>query len=572
MKKITSILLFLAVILSTLLCLMGCNTNQQGIKGDDGKDGKTPFIGENGKWWIGETDTGITAQGPQGEPGATIQRIEFDELGRLIITLTNGIVLEPIELPKKEDESVTDEPIEQQKESIVGKKISFMGDSISTFEGWSNNSAHNSTLADNRVMYDKKGSPEYQNLLSVNETWWKRTVDKLGLRLCVNNSYSGSRVTSGGSYPNETGCGDRAVNLHNDNTYEIPDIIVIFMGTNDYQQIGGSVSVDTFAEDYAIMVEKVKNKYPDADIYLCTLPNYDYIKAGKPIAPSVYNKKIESIAEKYDCNLVDFFNETDITPANLEHYTVDLFIDRNDVSPVHPNASGMGKMYECLKEALSENYKIEEEEKKSYTVTFDVNEPITEGTYPSVVSEGDSLEIELAGNATTYTVTMGDNTINYYDSINGKIIIPYVTGDVVITEKPYEWVQYLNELPTEFDSTTNLYSNDLITRKGYYNMSNKWEDRDDLIAAIFPVSEGMKIKSSSFVHVSGQYEGTVIAWFMKDGTQQGVDRTYVYEQQTTIGYVTVPEGVVAMCMVWRSNCPEEGCQNNYMYITLPDQS
>lgn len=42
----------------------------------EGKDGNTPFIGDNGNWWIGETDTGVPAQGqegpqgPQGEPGA----------------------------------------------------------------------------------------------------------------------------------------------------------------------------------------------------------------------------------------------------------------------------------------------------------------------------------------------------------------------------------------------------------------------------------------------------------------------------------------------------------------------
>ena len=41
-----------------------------GQDGEDGKDGLTPFIGENGNWWIGETDTGIKAQGPKrGEPG-----------------------------------------------------------------------------------------------------------------------------------------------------------------------------------------------------------------------------------------------------------------------------------------------------------------------------------------------------------------------------------------------------------------------------------------------------------------------------------------------------------------------
>ena len=35
--------------------------------GRPGDDGKTPYIGENGNWWIDGTDTGIPTRGPQGE-------------------------------------------------------------------------------------------------------------------------------------------------------------------------------------------------------------------------------------------------------------------------------------------------------------------------------------------------------------------------------------------------------------------------------------------------------------------------------------------------------------------------
>ncbi len=40
-----------------------------GIDGVDGIDGKTPFIAENGNWWIGETDTGVKAEGIDGANG-----------------------------------------------------------------------------------------------------------------------------------------------------------------------------------------------------------------------------------------------------------------------------------------------------------------------------------------------------------------------------------------------------------------------------------------------------------------------------------------------------------------------
>lgn len=41
------------------------------LKGDPGNDGITPHIGENGNWYIGDTDTGINAHGIPGNDGIT---------------------------------------------------------------------------------------------------------------------------------------------------------------------------------------------------------------------------------------------------------------------------------------------------------------------------------------------------------------------------------------------------------------------------------------------------------------------------------------------------------------------
>ena len=40
-----------------------------GQKGEPGKDGLTPFIGNNGNWWIGGLDTGVKAAGQPGANG-----------------------------------------------------------------------------------------------------------------------------------------------------------------------------------------------------------------------------------------------------------------------------------------------------------------------------------------------------------------------------------------------------------------------------------------------------------------------------------------------------------------------
>ena len=42
---------------------------QNGQPGRDGRDGATPRIGENGNWWVGDQDTGKPARGVQGERG-----------------------------------------------------------------------------------------------------------------------------------------------------------------------------------------------------------------------------------------------------------------------------------------------------------------------------------------------------------------------------------------------------------------------------------------------------------------------------------------------------------------------
>lgn len=41
-----------------------------GEAGKDGEDGLTPHIGENGNWWVGNTDTGVSAKGDKGDTGA----------------------------------------------------------------------------------------------------------------------------------------------------------------------------------------------------------------------------------------------------------------------------------------------------------------------------------------------------------------------------------------------------------------------------------------------------------------------------------------------------------------------
>jgi hypothetical protein len=64
-KKVCAAILSTAFFIFAIFSFSAC----QGDNGENGADGLTPFIGENGHWWIGETDTGVMASGQNGRDG-----------------------------------------------------------------------------------------------------------------------------------------------------------------------------------------------------------------------------------------------------------------------------------------------------------------------------------------------------------------------------------------------------------------------------------------------------------------------------------------------------------------------
>ena len=59
-------------------------------EGTNGNDGITPHIGTNGNWFIGDTDTGVIAHGTDGKDGKSIKSITKDENNNIITTFTDG--------------------------------------------------------------------------------------------------------------------------------------------------------------------------------------------------------------------------------------------------------------------------------------------------------------------------------------------------------------------------------------------------------------------------------------------------------------------------------------------------
>ena len=233
-------------------------------------------------------------------------------------------------LGKKEEISAS-KPIEPSKIgntlSPENGYISFLGDSITTYEGWSNNTKYNSTIGEYGSYYDS-------SKLSVTDTWWYKVSETMGYGLCVNNSLDAARVSA--THVRLPSALERADNLHNDNAGILPDVIVIYLGTND---LANGVSVSKFEEAYDELLYEV-GKYFDAKIYCCTLLP-ESRNADKADELSSYNDIIRTTARQWGYELIDFYNE-------IDYWNYNMYTFEDATMRVHPNKIGMQKMYEAV--------------------------------------------------------------------------------------------------------------------------------------------------------------------------------------------------------------------------------
>ena len=101
--------------------------------------------------------------------------------------------------------------------------VTIFGDSYSTFEGY--------LMPENNLTWYLLDRQQKDNdVVTVENTWWHQLLKKNGWKLCMNNSYSGSTISSSGygkaDYSDRSFV-TRSTNLGN------PDIIFIFGATND---------------------------------------------------------------------------------------------------------------------------------------------------------------------------------------------------------------------------------------------------------------------------------------------------------------------------------------------------
>ena len=210
------------------------------------------------------------------------------------------------------------------------KYFSVLGDSISTFEGYS-------------IPKDCEFYKMPQKLMSgvtkVSDTWWCGVIESLGGKFLANNSISGSTVCYSPSYTYQSyGCSDfRTSTLHDGDVY--PDVIMVYLGTNDFgmgKKISSQDKTDLtiFENAYKVMLNKLKNNYKNAEIWCVSLcastdkndPSFkfDYYWGGIHITE--YNKTIKNLCNELNCKFIDIYSEKS---------AYDSF------DQVHPNYDGM---------------------------------------------------------------------------------------------------------------------------------------------------------------------------------------------------------------------------------------
>nr|DAU34648.1 MAG TPA: GDSL-like Lipase/Acylhydrolase [Caudoviricetes sp.] len=205
-------------------------------------------------------------------------------------------------------------------------KLSICGDSISTFPG--------AMVAGNRSYYPKDTVDDWT------KTYWGKLVsNRFWLELLVNNSWSGSWVSTGQGNGAPTTSGTMACKYLSSDGVD-PDLIILYKGTNDY---GGNVTLADFETEYRLMVANTKARYPKAKIFVATILYRTVLPTNENGNTVVdFNTTIKQIAADNGLSVIDFYN-CGIDSANASQYLID---------GLHPNAAGHDLMYKKAKEQI----------------------------------------------------------------------------------------------------------------------------------------------------------------------------------------------------------------------------
>ena len=251
---------------------------------------------------------------------------------------------------------------EEIKATIAGKKVSILGDSISTFyaEGSEMNSYYS---GENQFYYPKYSS----TIKTVDLTWWYKLIKNNDLTLGINNSWSGScasgTITSAGVQ-------DGRIDTLDDNG--TPDIVIIYLGTND---CASACTVEVFADAIETIVAKVK-ALGVSDIFITTL-GYSAYNNGKYSDANriAYNAEIRRIATEENCGIVPLDDY-------IQNDSYSFYLGDN----LHYNAKGAALLAKIYEKSIKEYFGVEFTEE----IVVERKEVLPEGVLGKVTATSNS--------------------------------------------------------------------------------------------------------------------------------------------------------------------------------------
>ena len=340
---------------------------------------------------------------------------------------------------------------EEIKITIAGKKVSILGDSISTFyaEGSEMNSYYS---GENQFYY-----PIYSSTIkTVDLTWWYKLIKNNDLTLGINNSWSGScaagTITSAGVQ-------DGRINTLDDNG--TPDIVIIYLGTND---CASGFSTETFAGAIETIVDKVK-ALGVKDIFITTLGYSAYKDMQYSETTRIaYNEEIRKIAAAENCGIVPLDDY-------IQNDSYSFYLGDN----LHYNAKGAALLAKIYEKSIKEYFGIEFTEE----IVVERKEILPEGVLGKVTATSNSNfwvgyanNIYLADTAFTnppfsyrIEITKNDDNEKYYvtkilQSGDGDAYTTTADYVLVISESHENYHALLDDLKgvvvgsiVEFDTT-----------------------------------------------------------------------------------------------------------------------
>lgn len=240
---------------------------------------------------------------------------------------------------------------------LRGRGFSVLGDSISTLMGW--------VPEGWRVHYE--GEVHVDGVESPQDTWWGRVIDHFDGRLVANSSFSGS-VVEGYGFP--AGNSEKRITSLLGAQGECPDVVLVYMGINDYgwgggrnQVMGGSLSasarpedlagersvewvvgpdaLDRFASAYRDVLASIHRLAPSSEVWCLTL-----CPATSPSeAERCYKYQMRGIElDAYNRAIVQAARETGAHVADVRAYGIQY----DAVDGCHPSALGMRQISDMV--------------------------------------------------------------------------------------------------------------------------------------------------------------------------------------------------------------------------------